>query len=228
MDQNAYHGERSVLASLRAMIPIRPAESSEALVIAELQANRLLTFTGITDGPVPSGVVTELPRIRLVFRDLPASGLSYWDRYLRCWIICLNVSEPRTRQRFTLLHEYKHIIDHGHTDQLYIGSATVSAEQQAEHAADYFAGCALMPKRLIKRAWGQGIQQPAALAARFDVSVRAMDVRLMQLGLSSPRARCTPPSTGTAWKRGRTYRRQLSHNWPLPSRTISATELAHV
>jgi Zn-dependent peptidase ImmA (M78 family) len=190
---------RSVLASLRALIPKRSLLFSEALQIAELQANRLLSLTGVTDGALPNEAITELPRIRLAYRDLPTSGLSYWDG--QCWVICLNATEPRTRQRFTLLHEYKHIIDHGRTEHLYTGSHGHNADQQAEQAADYFAGCALMPKRLVKRAWGQRVQRPTVLAAVFDVSARAMDVRLAQLGLTEPRSRCSSAQRGEAWPR---------------------------
>lgn len=190
---NTNHENRSVLASLRAVIPIRRLDFAEALQIAELQAARLLELTGVTEAPTDSGVIAELPRIRVVREPLPTSGMSYWDG--RCWVISLNSSEPVTRQRFTLLHEYKHIVDHGAADRLYAGTARHSADEQAEHAADYFAGCALMPKRLMKRTWGQGIQRPAALARRFWVSERAIEVRLAQLGLVEPRQRCVPPST---------------------------------
>jgi Zn-dependent peptidase ImmA (M78 family) len=216
MQDKTTYEERSMLACLRALIPIRELQFGEALVIAELQANRLLALSGISDGPLPSDVITELPRIRLAYRDLPTSGLSYWDGRGRTWVICLNMAEPCTRQRFTLLHEYKHIIDHGRTDRLYTGSSGHSAEKQAEQAADYFAGCALMPKRLVKRAWGQRIQRPTVLAELFDVSARAVEVRLAQLGLTEPRSRCAPPSAGPTWRRfGRTYYRQLSQDLPL-------------
>jgi Zn-dependent peptidase ImmA (M78 family) len=203
------HENRSVLASLRSLIPLRPLEFGEAMQIAELQAARLLELTGTTDWPVDSTVITELPRIRVERRDLPTSGMSYWDGHN--WVIALNGAEPATRQRFTLLHEYKHIIDHGVTDRLYTGTARHTASEQAEQAADYFAGCALMPKRLIKRAWGQGLQRPGVLARHFGVSARAIDVRLAQLGLVDPRGRCTPPSTVRPTWRGRpAYYRQSS------------------
>lgn len=168
----------------------------------------------IQDGPVPNEVITELPRLRIEHRDLPTSGMSYWDGH--AWVICLSSAEPRTRQRFTLFHEFKHIIDHGRAYQLYQGNPRISGEAQAEQAADYFAGCLLMPKRLLKREWGNGVQRPAALAARFNVSARAADVRLAQLGLTEPRVRCAPmtklryrtPDPGT-------YLRQLSARTPI-------------
>ena len=214
-NSNIINENRSVLASLRAVIPVRALHFAEALQIAELQAARLLELVGCTEEPLPSAVIAELPRIRVRRVPLPTSGMSYWDGHT--WVIALNADEPATRQRFTLLHEYKHIIDHGATDQLYTGSTRHSGSDQAEQAADYFAGCVLMPKRLMKRAWGQGIQRPPALARLFGVSERAIDVRLAQLGLVKPRRRCTPPSTARPTARPRrAYYRQLSPAW-LPS-----------
>ena len=66
----------SVLASLRRLIPDRPLQFAEALQIAEWQASRLLQLSGIDDGPVPTDIVSQLPRIRIERRDLPTSGLS--------------------------------------------------------------------------------------------------------------------------------------------------------
>jgi Zn-dependent peptidase ImmA (M78 family) len=182
--------ESSILASLRSVMPRRRLSFPEALQIAELQANRLLEISGITDSPTPSEIVSELPRIQVELRDLPTSGLTFWSG--EAWVICLDRSEPATRQRFTLLHEYKHVVDHGRTHQLYIGDSRHTADEQAERAADYFAGCALMPKRLMKRAWGEQLQRPRALALAFEVSAKAVEVRLDQLGLTEPKRRCAP------------------------------------
>lgn len=186
----------SLLATLRALIPRRKLQFHEALRIAELQANRLLELSDVGEAPVPSDIVASLPRILIDYDiDMPFSGTSNWDEHRRAWLITLNALEPDTRHRFSLLHEYKHIIDHGRSDLIYIGSARQTAEAQAEQVADYFAGCALMPKRLVKRAWGEGVQRKSDLAAMFNVSPRAIDVRLAQLGLTEPRSRCAPART---------------------------------
>lgn len=105
------HENRRVLASLRSLIPIRLLDFREAMQIAELQAARLLELTSSSDWPIDSAVIAGLPRIRIQYCDLPTSGKSYWDGHN--WVIALTAAEPATRQRFTLLHEYKHIIDHG-------------------------------------------------------------------------------------------------------------------
>jgi Zn-dependent peptidase ImmA (M78 family) len=209
---NLNHENRSILASLRAVIPVRALEAGEALQVAELQAARLLEMTDNTEAPLDWTVIAGLPRIRIRRELLPTSGMSFWDGHN--WVIVLNGTEPLTRQRFTLLHEYKHIVDHGATDRLYPGIGRRTATEAAEQAADYFAGCVLMPKRLMKRAWGSGVQQPSALARYFNVSERAIEVRLAQLGLSEPRQRCVPPSTSRRLYRSRpAYYRQLSPSW---------------
>lgn len=220
-EQRAAQAERpSVLSTLRALLPTRPLQLFEALRIAELQANRLLDLSGSRgDLPVPSDIVTTLPRI-LVDYDaaMPVSGASDWDSTRRCWVITLNALEPETRQRFSLFHEYKHIIDHDAPGLLITGPRrTYFGLPPEEYLAEYFAGCALMPKRLVKRAWGDGIQRAADLAELCDVSERAMAVRLAQLNLTEPTPRCTGPMTTARRphfraKRG-AYRRQLSRNW---------------
>ena len=186
-------GTQSMLATLRPLAPKRALSLMETLRVAELQANRLLALAGIEETPVPADVIADTERIRVEYDfDMPdhASGASDWDSRSRHWVITINGHQPETRQRFTLLHEYKHILDHGHaglretTKRLYYGLPAV------EFVADYFAGCVLMPRQLLKQAWGRGVQTVADLALRFDVSERAMDVRLSQIGLSRPAQRC--------------------------------------
>lgn len=109
----------SVLASLRALLPARRLMLSEALRLAELQANRLLELSGVHEAPVSSEIVSGLPRVHVTYDlDMPVSGASSWDAKRKSWVITLHATEPDTRHRITLLHEYKHIIDHGHAGVL--------------------------------------------------------------------------------------------------------------
>ncbi|MDF3316422.1 ImmA/IrrE family metallo-endopeptidase [Rhodococcus sp. C3V] len=174
----------SVLASLRAVIPRRADITvEETLRIAELQANKLLEQHGITRGATPTEIITELPKIAIAYTSTLVAGASYWDSVRHIWVIQLCRSDSWRRRRFTLAHEYKHIIDHGRSTDLYRGTEKVSAATHAERAADYFAGCLLIPRRLLKRAWGEGIQHTDALAHLFQVSEQAIGVRLRQIGL---------------------------------------------
>jgi hypothetical protein len=162
---------------LRELAPRRRPSHGELLLLAELQANRLLEFSGVPQAPIPLTLISDLPRIEVrVDPDLPASGCTQWLGGR--WLIVLNAAESSNRMRFSLAHEFKHIVDHRDVTRLYASS------QQAEVVADYFAACLLMPKRAVKRAWGEGPQQAEELARLFEVSPAAMTRRLRDLGLA--------------------------------------------
>jgi Zn-dependent peptidase ImmA (M78 family) len=180
----------SVLATLRAVVPRRRLRYSESLQIAELQANRLLELFAI-DGPtVPSELITELPRIEVRYQhDLPISGSTHWEGGR--WIITLNADEPYVRRRFSLMHEFKHVLDHNHKPYLYGDTNTDErAARRAERAADHFAACLLMPKRWLKSQWFGGGQRLSVVAQRVQVSTRALSLRLWHLGLLADTPRC--------------------------------------
>jgi Zn-dependent peptidase ImmA (M78 family) len=65
-----------------------------------------------------------------------------------------STTEAATGQRFTVLHEFKQLVDHGRAGNLYIGNRRKTTDDQAEQGAYYFAACTLMPKRLCLPAWG--------------------------------------------------------------------------
>lgn len=186
--------EQSVLAMLRALVPNRPLTPSEALRIAELQANHLLRHFRIETPSVPEEVVSELPRVRVIRDDaLPVSGAAHWNG--RYWIITINANEPTFRQRFSVMHEFKHVLDHTTKHLLYYDRPFQTASEQAERVADYFAACLLMPKRVVKRLWCQGNQNIVRLAETLFVSPRAVRFRLDQLGLTEQPNRCSRPPT---------------------------------
>lgn len=187
--------EQSVLAMLRALVPHRPLTTSETLRIAELQANHLLRHFQIETASVPEEIVSELPRIRVVYEDgLPVSGAAHWNG--RYWIITINADEPILRQRFSLMHEFKHVLDHTTKQFLYQDRPFQSADEHAERVADYFAACLLMPKKVVKRLWYQGNQNIVRLAEMLFVSTRALRFRLDQLGLTEKTNRCSwPPNS---------------------------------
>jgi Zn-dependent peptidase ImmA (M78 family) len=184
--------QASVLYRLRRLAPRRPLTQFEAYRVAELQANRLLEWSGIDAPGTPSEIVSGLPFVHVQLRtDLPVSGLTNW--YKPRWLVLLNSSEPIARRRFSLMHEFKHIIDHDGIAYRYPKTSIDSSERRAELAADYFAACVLMPKSLVKRRYYAGLQDTAELAAEFGVSAVAMRYRLQQLRLIDPTPRCDHP-----------------------------------
>lgn len=181
--------KRGILAELRDLVPIRPLTYGESVRIAELQATRLLAMSGIDQPPVPETVITDIPKIEARrMSPWPVSGCTDWAK--ATWVIVINGSESKVRQRFTLAHEFKHILDHRFVKVLYPSRVGLSSAVRVEAACDYFAGCLLVPRAWLKRAWGNGIQTAPELACLFGVSQAAIRTRLMQTGLTSPIDRC--------------------------------------
>lgn len=186
---------RTILREVRALVPARPLEDHEATGIAERQAMRLLGIFEQHEPPVAVGLIAELPKIEV--RVVPSrelgglSGMSQWVKERGRWLIAVNRDDSQTRRRFTLAHEYKHILDNPYINVLYPKSqyGGKTAGERAEQVCDYFAACLLMPRSWVKRAWTSGNQDTEALAAAFTVSPAAMDRRLQHLGLIPPRQR---------------------------------------
>jgi Zn-dependent peptidase ImmA (M78 family) len=203
MSQEENNNQRSILARLRALVPGRPLAYAEALRLSELQANRFRELLGVETPELPDAAITELPRILVVSEmDLPVSGSAHWSNGR--WIIAVNALEHPLRQRFSAAHELHHIIVHPLRPFLLVSEQGLPSSVKAERLADYFAANLLMPKRHVKRLWGEGARDAATLAEHFQVSPRAMEVRLSQLGLVEGRQRCWPDV-----RDGRHYNRPL-------------------
>jgi hypothetical protein len=199
----------SVLRTLRDLVPQRRLTTDVSLRLAELQANRLLELVNVAGPVVPDDVITDLPKIEVRYEsEIPVSGSAHWE--LGKWVITLRASEPPARQRFSMMHEFKHIIDHESRYLLY-GDVDhdPKAIEKAERAADQFAACLLMPKRWLKMQWFASGQQVQLLATRLGVSPRALEVRLWHLGLPVERPRC--PTTSEPSRVNHTVRRYLRY-----------------
>lgn len=188
----------SILGRLRSVVPHRSHITHEkSLRIAELQASKLAELLRVRPQDLGEHHIASLPRMMVTHEDLPVSGMSHWNG--QTWVITLSTHDSLARQRFTLLHEFKHIVDHGQTTRLYGDDRDRTPAEQSEAVADYFAGCVLVPKRELKAAWGRRLQRPSELADYFGVSTQAVSVRLAQTKLNAERdavptaARCARP-----------------------------------
>lgn len=130
---------------LRAIAPARPVQVWEARRVAETQASRLRTLLGVEGPHIDTDKITALPRLdvqRTV--ALRASGSSAWIEGQ--WHIRINSGEALVRQRFTICHELKHIIDAPHAERTYRDiQDRIDGHQQIEAICDYFAACLLTP-----------------------------------------------------------------------------------
>jgi len=197
---------------MRDIVPLRPLTRIEALAAAERQARLLLKLSGIDHPPVPESVITELTKIRVErVHPFPASAATHWTA--GTWIIVVNSGEVPTRQRFSLAHELKHIVDHPFVDRLYGALEGDERRRWVEQVCDYFAGCLLMPRTWLQRDIDSGLGDVGDLVRRYQVSWAAMNYRLTQIGMKPPDPRCLSgsrsyrrdsPSTSTPRKRRQT------------------------
>lgn len=186
-----------VIAELRAMVPNRALTWSEAHALAEQQAARLLDRLHIRGPMVPQLVISSLPGVVVDWQThWPTSGMAV--RGPQHWRIVLAADEPRQRQRFTLAHEFKHLLDDEVCEQMSRHLPEGRRPLRAERLCNYFAACLLMPRPWVKHDWYGGLQRVGPLARRYYVSRAAMTRRLRELGLAPIRDHLLPEAVRPA------------------------------
>ncbi len=174
------------IAEMRRISPACRLAPWEARTLAERQAHRLLAAQEVDEPATPEQAIESLPRIEV--RYVRAKHFAATARWAgQRWLLLVNKNDSWVRQRFSMAHELKHIIDHPDREVLYSNARFGSSYLQAERAADYFAASLLMPKAWVKHwFYGEGIRDPRVLARKFQVSTVAMRIRIDQLGLFEP------------------------------------------
>jgi Zn-dependent peptidase ImmA (M78 family) len=189
----------NAIRDLRQLMPPYRLADYQADSIIERQAAKLLDIFDIREAPVDVSLIAELPRVEVVVRPSreviddqghQLSGKTEWVKGQ--WIIKINRDDSPTRRRFTLAHEFGHVLEHPFVRVLYTDKYGRLDEQRMEGRCDYFAACLLMPRTWVKYAWTGLSQDQAELAAYFRVSPAAMARRLIDLGLSEPHPRHQP------------------------------------
>lgn len=102
--------------------------------------------------------------------------------------IVVNARDNKRRRRFTLAHEVAHYVLH--RDLIDKGSVIVDSELYRSNLSDFLerqanrlAADILMPAHLLRRTY-QHKRTAEELAVEFDVSKRAMEIRLSELDLA--------------------------------------------
>jgi len=123
-----------------------------------------LRWSEVSGPPVREDVIAGLPHIQIE-RVMAAAEWSHGR-----WLIILNGAQPKGRQRWSLAHELKHILDHPFITIVYPRRDGCIAER----ACDYFAACLLMPSRWLRQAWAGRERDVRVLARRFGVTPQAV------------------------------------------------------
>jgi len=171
---------------------------------AERRARSLLLELQIDEVPVP---VEEIARhldcvVSYEPLDADVSGLLFRDDSRR--VIGVNSRESALRQRFTIAHEIGHLLLHKGrpliVDKLVrvnARSSTNSPSRNEEREANQFAAGILMPADLVRQHASDVIEDMTLIsdrwlveqmAKRFQVSLQAMEYRLVNLDVLSPMA----------------------------------------
>lgn len=160
------------------------------LVISERLANQ--TFQAFADNvPVDPRVIAEKMNIRVIetkFADTGLrgyEGLSYIENNQR--VILVNSEQPHSRKRFTIAHELGHHVL-GHTENGYMfrdkdTDLNPYGAPPEEREANTFAASLLMPTEAVNQLIVKlGHSDLSYLASSFQVSEKAMSIRLKHLG----------------------------------------------
>src|SRR6266568_6143276 len=147
----------TIIRTLRNVTPDRHLTLSEAYAIAELQANKLVAILNVQPlQAVDLTWITSVPRVRVTSRprhEMPTlAGFTQWEN--GHYLVVINRSNNLGRRRFTLGHEFKHVIDHSMRKVIYKNLN----QERVEKVANYFSACLLMPRRLVKSTWAMGVQ----------------------------------------------------------------------
>lgn len=179
---------KALLTELRSIAPKRPLTYGESLQVARVQAARLRRWCGADEPDINLIWLIEQRHVPVSFLAShklgEESGLTT-DLVSGRLEMYINEGEPPLRQRFSVLHEFKHVLDfedaHALHKQLGRGNHKVQASQ-IEAIANDFAAHVLMPTALVKREWFAW-RDLSTVANIFNVSTEAMARRLERLGI---------------------------------------------
>ena len=159
------------------------------------RAAELLRKLGLHRVPVDVHSVAERLGAKVVYEDLDDDVSGFLLREGGVSTIAINQQHHSNRQRFTLAHECGHLYLHADRgDRLWVDKTlffrdanSSTGDRRAEIEANQFAAGLLMPGELVLSTFEPDHELTEAdivrLALRFEVSERAMTVRLISLGL---------------------------------------------
>jgi hypothetical protein len=193
-EATAYPLPDDLVLTLRRPMPMRAVTYYEALNIAKLQARKACHLLDMTAPHADLSWILALPGVRVEalplheIREIAGADASGLTKRLRGggYFIGVNKNASHTHRRFTLAHEFKHLLDYPYAKMLYgrLGQGDEAQQQkQLEWIADTFAAHFLMPSTLLKQVWTTPLQDIPALAGLFTVSEQAMRIRLENEGL---------------------------------------------
>ena len=189
--EKALVGKQGIRAPVYPLQPSRDWHFEQVEIIAQQERHRLqLGIEPIAD----LVTVVEEAGLRVIGADLPEDNLDgaiLFAAEHEAAVALINRAKPPLRQRFTLAHEYGHLLLH--RDRAEIWERDIfRANSDEERQANAFAAAFLMPKPLIERMYGEyGFSRRRGqlpmhgwlvMMRRLQVSPHALAWRLYNLG----------------------------------------------
>ncbi len=142
----------------------------------EDDAEDILALFDIKEPPVPSSLVKKLfpdSEIQVTPFHPDAFGFSFPKNGK--WYVLLNQGLSVGAKRFTLFHEFYHMLQNnpGYNKETEEGMVE-------ERKAEYFAACLLMPARWFRKYW-EKYHDIEKMSEKFLVSRKAVEIRLKSL-----------------------------------------------
>ncbi len=162
------------------------------------KAENLLKHAKINRLPVSIERVVRHLNIRLKTAPLEEDISGFLRRQDNKIFIVVNQLHPLTRRRFSIAHEIGHLMLN-HEGDFFIGRTAINfrdsrssrGEDEQEIDANAFAAELLMPEQMLAKDAKRGLidisklDKMERLARRYQVSVQALNYRLINLGLIS-------------------------------------------
>lgn len=162
------------------------------------KAEELLHKNKVQDAPVPIEKIVKGLQVLLCPLPAPDDVSGAIIRKDGFAVIAVNPNHHPNRQRFTIAHELGHLLFHEgtleHVDQNFRvnwrNSESSKAVNWDEIKANRFAAEILMPRDFLRKDLDEvpdlNSESIAQLAKKYEVSPRAMKIRLASLGLIQP------------------------------------------
>lgn len=160
-------------------------QQNESAIVERFAANPPVDVKGLANA-------LGLTYVERPMADIESGGISYDGLQYVIWV---NETESPQRKRFTTAHEIAHYLLHRdilkkkkHMDRLFDSAAYSNPEEpftrSHEIQANKYAAAILMPKFAIEAEIVSGNKMLSGLARKFDVSNKAMKIRLESLLLT--------------------------------------------
>jgi hypothetical protein len=156
-------------ASIEFTFPTCPPSGRIFKLVGKL-AVKCRMGAGIDGLPVPIDLITYAEdNLPIEVRKIPmkAHHGAIW-RLSDCWVVQLNANDTPARQRFTLYHEFFHILAHGKATPVFKKTSSSPEGSFNELLADHFAAIILMPEKQVEEKWAE-VKDMDQMAAIFDV-----------------------------------------------------------